>query len=535
MQTMSAFWSNDITSQARTVSGKVELYNGSTLSNGFYPNTRLSSMKVERTPTNGSFWGYTISQKATVKLLNKENDINDIKGNNMKLYLGVGGDFANFAMFKITDCKKDEVKGTVELIGYDLISTAAEHTLNEIEITYPAEIMDYARAIAAFLGVELRVELGNSAYHQITFDGDATQPNYEGTETLREVLEDIAQATGTICYIDYLNRICFKHIENTPIYTVDKSQYFSLEVSEPIAITKVSATTELGDNLSTGTDAGHHHIIHDNGFYVDSVEAAASIEKLLADNSTTAIYPYKLKWRANPAIEIGDCFNITLKDGSTIPLIYLGETIQYTGGMSATSEWKSEEKKQVSSNPTTIGEAIKQTYAKVDKVNKQIDMVVSESSANAEAVAAIQLNLDGISASVSNMETITSEAIEGMSESISTLQTTVDATMSADAIEIAIKSELANGVEKIETATGYTFNEEGLTVSKSDSEMKTTITEDGMKVYKNDDEVLVANNIGVQAKNLEATTYLIIGKYSRFEDYINVDDKPRTGCFWIGD
>lgn len=59
--------------------------------------------------------------------------------------------------------------------------------------------------------------------------------------------------------------------------------------------------------------------------------------------------------------------------------------------------------------------------------------------------------------------------------------------------------------------------------------MSTTITEDGMKVYKNNGAVLTANSNGVDAKNLHATTYLIIGDNSRFEDYSN-----RTGCFWIG-
>ncbi|MBE6782978.1 MAG: hypothetical protein E7536_03085 [Ruminococcaceae bacterium] len=61
-------------------------------------------------------------------------------------------------------------------------------------------------------------------------------------------------------------------------------------------------------------------------------------------------------------------------------------------------------------------------------------------------------------------------------------------------------------------------------------EIKTQITEDGMTVYKNDEEVLVANNEGVKAEDLHATTYLIIGTNSRFEDYGN----GRTGCFWIG-
>ena len=60
--------------------------------------------------------------------------------------------------------------------------------------------------------------------------------------------------------------------------------------------------------------------------------------------------------------------------------------------------------------------------------------------------------------------------------------------------------------------------------------MKTTITEDGMTVYRNDEAVLTADNQGVKAEDLHATTYLIIGANSRFEDY----GTNRTGCVWIG-
>jgi len=38
---------------------------------------------------------------------------------------------------------------------------------------------------------------------------------------------------------------------------------------------------------------------------------------------------------------------------------------------------------------------------------------------------------------------------------------------------------------------------------------------------------------GVGAVNLHAKTYLIIGSYSRFEDY-KANSGKRTGCFWIG-
>ena len=536
MITMSAYWQDNITSSARTINGKVELYNGSTLANIFVANTKLSSIKVERTPTNGAFFGYTIAQKATVKLINKDNDIAVVKGQNIKIYIGSDGEYATFPQFKITDYKKDEVSGELEITAHDLIHVAAEHTLNEIEVAFPATIMDYARAIASLLETEIVEDFGATTYQELNFTSEI-QPNYDGTETLREVLEDIAQATGSICFIDADNKICFKLLENTnPVLTIDKTQYFTLDNSAPITLSKVSATTELGDNYGTGDETGFNQVIHNNPFFeADADQTISAIETILANYANTNIYPYNLDWRGNPALEIGDCVRITVKDNSTIDVIYLGETITYSGGLNATSNWQATEQSKVFTNPTNLGEAIKQTYAKVDKVNKQINMVVSESNATSEAVAALQLSLDGINASIQNVEQITSEALEGMSESISTLQTSVDATMSSEDIQLAIKSELSNGADKITTSTGYTFNEEGLTVSKSDSEMETTITEDGMKVFKNDEEVLVANNIGVQAKNLEATTYLIIGKYSRFEDYINEKDQPRTGCFWIGD
>lgn len=56
--------------------------------------------------------------------------------------------------------------------------------------------------------------------------------------------------------------------------------------------------------------------------------------------------------------------------------------------------------------------------------------------------------------------------------------------MTDEDVTIKIQQELDNGVSKVTTATGFTFDETGLTVEKSDSEMKTQITEDGMVVTK---------------------------------------------------
>ena len=60
--------------------------------------------------------------------------------------------------------------------------------------------------------------------------------------------------------------------------------------------------------------------------------------------------------------------------------------------------------------------------------------------------------------------------------------------------------------------------------------MSTVVSENGMTISRANKEVLVANNEGVKAEDLHATTYLIIGNNSRLEDW----QDNRTACFWIG-
>ena len=130
---------------------------------------------------------------------------------------------------------------------------------------------------------------------------------------------------------------------------------------------------------------------------------------------------------------------------------------------------------------------------------------------------------------------MTTDAINtSVQNDLNELTNKVNATMTAEDVKLEIQSELANGVDKVTTKKGFTFDDEGLTVSKDGSEMTTTIDEDGMTVYRDSEEMLKANNEGVIAYNLHAKTYLIVGESSRFEDY-EKDGETRTGCFWIGD
>lgn len=117
---------------------------------------------------------------------------------------------------------------------------------------------------------------------------------------------------------------------------------------------------------------------------------------------------------------------------------------------------------------------------------------------------------------------------------IESLTNQVTAQITAEAAKITVIEErLDAGAEKVVTETGYTFDADGLKISKSGEEMENTLDNTGMYVKRNGENILTANDEGVEALDVHIKTYLIIGEgdgRSRFEDY----GTDRTGCFWIG-
>lgn len=131
------------------------------------------------------------------------------------------------------------------------------------------------------------------------------------------------------------------------------------------------------------------------------------------------------------------------------------------------------------------------------------------------------------------VKTELTDSITDVSDSVSELSSKVEMKLDAEAVNIIVEQEIAKGVDRVETKTGYTFDSDGLSISKSGEEMSNLLDNTGMYVKRSGDDILTANNNGVEAINLHAKQFLKIGSgdgRSRFEDYgIN-----RVGCFWTG-
>lgn len=163
----------------------------------------------------------------------------------------------------------------------------------------------------------------------------------------------------------------------------------------------------------------------------------------------------------------------------------------------------------------------------LDGLNEEIQVVT-------KSLSDFKVEANQIYATVGSVTTKIKDSADLLSADIAEISKAVSSRMSDEDIVYEITTRINDGVTKVDTKTGFVFNSDGMTVDKSGATTKTVISENGMTVYQKigdaTAEVLTANDNGVDAKNLEATTYLIIGGRSRFENF----GTNRTGCFWIG-
>lgn len=506
---------NALISPVRSITGKVELYEGSTLLNTFNHNDALSSLTVSRVGDSSKFFGFGICQKIEVKLIDKQRafDINTSK--NLKVSFTTNRSTVSpTPRFYVSEVRRDENTNELTVWGYDIIHKAKNHTVAELNLEAPYTILDVLSKITKLLGVSFAISVtdGRASFNTEYPDG----ANFDGTETLREVLDAIAEATQTVYFMTSANVMAFRHLDisGNPVLTIDKANYITLDSKTNRRLASIVSATELGDNVSASLEvSGTTQYVRDNPFWELREDIATLVENALAVVGGMTPNQFNCKWRGNYLVEPGDKIAFVTKDNDTVISYLLDDTYTYDGSISADTAWNYEDNEGESAdNPSTLGDALKKTYAKVDKANKEIEIVAGETST-------LKVTTNGIQTNVSKID-----------NNVSQLTKEVNAKMSAEDVSISIQTALGEGVEKVTTATGFSFNEEGLHISKTDSEITTSITEDGMTVYRNDDVVLTADNLGVKAEDLHATTFLIVGKNSRFEDY----DGNRTGCFWIG-
>ena len=520
-----------INSVSRDFEARVELLDGSTVLNTFTYDGALQSFTIERTGDESSFFGFGICKKLTLKLRDKERNINITKGQRLDVSMAVGSDYLYpFPAFNVEEVTRDENTNALTITAYDAIYKANNYKVSDMKLPQSYTIFGFAAAASSLLGIPIKLDGLTAEEFNTEYSNGA---NFEGTESVREALNDVAEATGTIYFVNNNWELVFKtlDISGNPVLAIDKSKYFTLSAKTKNTLTGITSATELGDNVTVGTTTGAHQYLRDNAFLENRDDISTLIENIFSKVNGLSMYQFDLKYRGNFLLECGDKISITTKDDEVINCYILNDTITYNGGLVGTIKWTyNAAQGETASNPHNIGDAIRQTYARVDKVNKNIDLLVSDVNQNTQDIAQLQLDTNNIRASVTNVQNNLDNMTDDFGNRITDVERKAELAMTPEQVQIKISEALADGVTSVTTETGFVFNSDGLTISKNDSEISTNIDEDGMSVMKGAEEVLTADNTGVNAINLTSRQYLIVGDNSRFENY----GSDRTGCFYIG-
>lgn len=500
-------YGNMFNSVAREFVGRVELLEGSTLLDVFEYDGALQEFTVEKAGDDTKFFGYGICQQATVKLRDKERLIEIKRGQGLQIAHGVKEDYLyTYPVFYVDEVSRDENTNELTITAYDAIYKANSRKVKELFLPRPFTIRGFIHIAAKALNMPVHFENINDGLLNLSYNEDF---NVSGEETIREALDDAAEMLGAIYYLNNDWELTFKGLDigGEPVLEIDKSKYFSLTVKTAHTLQNIMSVTELGDNVTSSSGIeGETEYLRENIFLTLRDDVGTILDDILNVVKGLTIYQYECKHRGNFLLEIGDKISLTTKDNNVIHTYALNDSITYNGGLVGELSWTYTVDENVdASTPSTLGDVLKQTLARVDKTKNEITLMASEVD---KSMSELVLKSDKIEAKVDNIEQ------------------RVQAAITAEDVEIIIEQ----GVDSVTTQTGFTFNDEGLTVSKSTSEIATLITEDGMTVSRNDTKMLIADSIGVQAVNLHANTYLIIGKYSRLEDI----EPNRTGCFWVG-
>ena len=173
--------------------------------------------------------------------------------------------------------------------------------------------------------------------------------------------------------------------------------------------------------------------------------------------------PYELKDRGYPGYEPGDQLGVADPKGTTFIYLLDGK-LEYNGGLKGTTSWETNDSVE-EPGVNNITEAIKSTYAKVDKANQRIDLVVSNVDETNNSLTQLTLDVNGVKTTVqqqnSKISTIEQTA-SSITSTVSDLQTDVQG-LGSDV------NNLQGTVSTVQqTATGLTstVTQQGQTISE---------------------------------------------------------------------
>lgn len=250
----------------------------------------------------------------------------------------------------------------------------------------------------------------------------------------------------------------------------------------------------------------------------NTADALVPVAKTLYEGLQGVTYtPCKVAVPASLGIHAGDIVRITDRNGKTITAYVMTKT---QSGQRDTLECTGSARRD--SSTAVNNQSYQALTGKVLNLRTTVEGLKVENADAAGRVTRIEADLAGIRTQVSGLPGL-EQQITSLTQSAADLQLRVT----------KIDAGKGEGATTVKTETGYTFNQDGLRIAKSNEQMENLLNNKGMYVTRGSEVILQADAAGVNAIDITVRNYLVVGDHARLEDYIDGTGGPQTACFWI--
>lgn len=322
----------------------------------------------------------------------------------------------NFGNYVVYNVEKQEDTNTYKIICYDKLLYSMKQN-EDLNITYPITIKNYLIALGNKIGLSVA---DTTFYNQ---DMQIPSELYLGLEyTYRDILDEIAQATGSIICLNENDEIQVKYPTQTND-TIDEEYLKDVNVKfgERYGAINTIVLSRAGES--------------DNVYYPDPLPANP-IEIKIVDNqimnfnnrsdylegiynALNGLYYYINDFTSTGILyyDVGDLYNIQVGE-NTYQCLMLNDEINVTTGIEEiihTDMPEQSETDYTKADKTDM--RINKTYLIVDKQNQKIESVISNVNSQNNKISQLTQTVDELNSRISDISDITTSG-ESMQASV---------------------------------------------------------------------------------------------------------------------
>lgn len=340
---------------------------------------------------------------------------------NCQIGILVNGDYEmlNYGNYVVYNSEKQEDTNTYKITCYDKLLYSMKQN-EDLGITYPIKIKNYLIA----LGNKIGLSVTNTTF----YNQDLQIPSelYLGQEyTYRDILDEIAQATGSIICLNENDEIVVKYptLTNDTIdedflkdVNVDFGQRYGPINSIVLSRAGESDNVYISDTQSISQNGLTEIKIVDNQI-MNFNNRSDYLQGLL--NALNGLYYYINDFNSTGIMyyDVGDLYNIQVGE-NTYQCLMLNDEINVTTGIEEivyTDMPEQSETDYTKADKTDM--RINKTYLIVDKQNQKIESVVSNVNSQNNKISQLTQTVDELNSRISDIADITTRG-ESMQASV---------------------------------------------------------------------------------------------------------------------